>query len=79
MTFKKKLQTETLQPEERLKTSLITVFIYQMGAYMPNRPRVFQQVQSEKIRGIQLQYPVFQLYIYHLIIFFCDSQVPQLL
>lgn len=73
MTFKKKLwERNFFSLRKRLKTSLITVFIHQMGDYTPNRPRVFSLMQSEKIRGIQLQYQIFQFYIYHLIFFFCD-------
>lgn len=73
MTFKKKLWEENFfSLRKKLKTSLITVFIHQIGAYMSNRPRLFSQVQSEKIRGIQLQCQIFQLYIYRLIFFFCE-------
>lgn len=56
MTFKKKLcEKHFISLKKKLKTSLITVFIHGMGGYIANRARLFSQVQSESMRGIQLQ------------------------
>lgn len=53
MIFQMKLwEQDFFSPKKRLKTSLITVF--RMGGYIPNRAR-FLQVQSERMRGIQLK------------------------
>lgn len=56
MTFEKKLwEQDFFSPKKRPKTSLITVFIYQMEGYIPNRTRLFSQMQHERMKVIQLR------------------------
>lgn len=56
MTLNKKLREQDFfSLNKRLKISLLTVFIHRMGGGTPNRARLFSEVQTERMKGIQLQ------------------------